>query len=532
MRRGLLLFVLVVLSQACKPADPKDPKTWEQQLSDSEPQKRVQALQQLRKLKDKDAAPLVARLLGDPLCKEDAALALEDLGGPAQVQQLVSAIDTTVGAGSDQAARVANRTNAKVAEALGNIGVPEASSALLRLARATDELVRLSAIEALGKVKAKEAVPELSHIVDDPTTQPLLLKKTLVALGLIGDPAGIPALTHGLVIEKQGVSFLPESSFSLVQIGAPAVEPLLKLAQDQDPVYLAWAKENDRAAAGTYAKAALVLGDLGDPRAIPVLVAKLKYTDPDPQAGTSRLLSDLVRELAASGLGKLRAKEAAGAIQAIISAKDESDVPEYAGEALVWIGDRAQAKELLKKAQTAGPRGRQVLAQAVALLGDASLQKELQALATRISVKGNCSKELAALGQPETDRPCEVMAKPLNDAAAVLELAKTCDAPACWMTKLADPAPLVKMRAAYELGRAGSADAVASLTKAASDEDVAVRAAALRALDWLASVPAAKVNLQTAAKQLAAQLVTDQGKTRFQVVDEDLRRVQFKLSRL
>jgi HEAT repeat protein len=317
-----------------------------------------------------------------------------------------------------------------------------------------------------------------------------------------------------------------------VQIGAPAVEPMLKLAQDQDPAYLAWAKEADRAAAGTYAKAALVLGDLGDARAVPVLIAKLKYTDPDPQAGTSRLLSELVRELAASALGKLRAKEAAGPIQALISAKDESDVPQYGAEALVWIGDRAQAKELLKKAQTAGPRGRQVLAQAVALLGDGSLQKELQALATRISVKGNCSKELAELGQPETERPCEVMAKPLNDAAAVLELAKTCDAAACWMTKLADPAPLIKMRAAYELGRAESADGVPGLVKLCGDEDVDVRAAALRALDWLASVPAAKVNLQNAARQLAAQLASDQGKTRFQKVDEDLRRVQFKLSRL
>jgi HEAT repeat protein len=525
------LCVLILLA-ACKPVDPKDPKTWEKQLSDTEPQKRIQALQQLRKLKDENAAPQVAQLLGDPLCKEDAALALEDLGGPAQVQALIGAIDTTVGAGSDQAARVANRTNAKIAEALGNIGVADATQALLRLARATDELVRLTAIEALGKVHAKEAVPELSHIVDDPTTQPLLLKKTLVALGLIGDPLAIPALTHGLVIEKQGVSFLPESSFSLFEIGPPAVEPLLKIAQDQDAAYLTWAKENDRAAAGTYAKAALVLGDLGDARAIPVLIAKLKYVDADPQAGTSRILSDLVREFAANALGRLRAKEAAAPLQALISAKDESDVPQFASEALVWIGDRSQAKEMLKKAQTAGPRGRQVLAQAVALLGESSLQKELQALATRISVKGNCSKELAELGQPETERPCEAMARPLNDAAAVLELAKTCDAPACWMGKLQDPQPLVKMRAAYELGRAEFAEGIPGLVKMCGDEDSSVRAAAMRALDWLSSVAAAKVNLQTAAKQLAAQLVSDQGKARFQKVDEDLRRVQFKLARL
>src|SRR4051812_7422744 len=188
------VLCLLLLFGACKPADPKDPKTWEKQLSDAEPRARAKAIQELRKLNARESAPQIARLLKDPLCKEDAALALEDLGGPGEVQPLVSAIDTTVGAGSDLAARGANRTNAKIAQALGNIGAPEAASSLLRLARATDDLVRLAAVEALGKLRSKEAVTELSRIVDDPTTQPLLIKKSLVALGLIADPAAIPAL--------------------------------------------------------------------------------------------------------------------------------------------------------------------------------------------------------------------------------------------------------------------------------------------------------------------------------------------------
>src|SRR5262249_54133560 len=151
--------------------------------------------------------------------------------------------------------------------------------ALLRLARATDDNVRLAAVEALGNVKDKEAIPELSHIVDDAAAPPLLIKRAVVALGQIGDPEGIPALTHGLVLERQGVSFLPDASFALFLIGPAAVEPLLKIAQDQDPAFLAWAKENNRAPAGTYAKTALVLGDLEDKRAVPLLVARLKYVD-------------------------------------------------------------------------------------------------------------------------------------------------------------------------------------------------------------------------------------------------------------
>jgi HEAT repeat protein len=526
-----VLCVLLLLC-ACKPADPKDPKTWEKQLSDSEPRVRSKAIQELRKLNAREAAPQIAQLLKDPLCKEDAALALQDLGGPSEVQPLVSAIDTTIGSGSDLATRSTNRTNAKIATALGNIGAQDAAPSLLRLARASDDGVRLAAIEALGKVKAKDAVAELSHVVDDPATPPLLIKRALAALGEIGDPAGISALTHGLVLERQGVSFLPEASFSLFQIGEPSVGPLLKIIQDQDSAWIAWARDNDRPAAGTYAKAAMVLGDLGDPRATPVLIARLRYTDPDPQPGTSRLLSDLVRAFAAQALGRLRAKEAAAPIQALISPKDEGDLPQFASEALVYIGERGQAKELLKKADTAGPRGRQALGQAAGLFGEAGLAKELQALAAKSTAKGGCAKELAELGAPESDKPCEALAKPLRDGVAALEAARQCSQPSCWSSKLSAPQPAVRARAALELGRAQAADAVPALTKACSEEELLVRAAAIRALDWLAAVPAAKAGLVDAARKLREQLDQEQGKTRFSDVDEDLRRLQFKLSRL
>src|SRR2546430_1402925 len=299
--RPLALAIALSLI-ACKSRDASDPKTWIARLDDRDPKVRVQAVQQLRKLKAKQAAPQIALLLKDPLLKEDAALALEDLGGPEQVDALLAAVDTTVGAGSDTAARAANRTNFRIAEALGSIGDPRAGPALLRLARSSDDNVRIAAVEALGNVKAKDAVPELSHIVDDPTAPPLLIKRAVVALGEIGDPSATPALAHGLGIERQGGSLLPESSFALFLLGEAAVEPVMKIAQDQDPAYLAWAKENNRAPAGTYTKAALVLGDLEDPRAVPVLGAKLKCGGPDPVPGTSRLLSNLVRMFAANAL--------------------------------------------------------------------------------------------------------------------------------------------------------------------------------------------------------------------------------------
>ena len=534
-----LALALAFSLAACKTHDSNDPQAWLKQLQDNDPKVRVKAVQELRRLKAKQAAPQIAGQLKDPLVKEDAALALQDIGGPQEVQPLLDAVDTTVGAGSDQATRVTNRTNAKIAEALGNIGDPRAGPTLLRLARASDDMVRLPAVQALGLLHDKSAVPELARLVDDAAAPPLLIKKAIVSLGQIGDAAAIPALEHALVLERQGVSFLPESSFALFLIGAPSVEPLLRIAQDQDPAYLAWAKENNRAPAGTYAKAALVLGDLEDPRAVLVLLAKLKYVDPDPVPGTSRLLTNLVRMFAANALGRLRAKEAAEAVQALVSTKDaqDEDLTTFAAEALIWIGDRAQARELMKKAQAGVLKLRLTVAQSAALFGEPVVGKDILNLALRES-KGSqqaCYKQLVELTMPDVEpkTACDLLATQFGELSKPLEAARVCasDAP-CWLPKLGDPDPVVRARAAYELGRGGASQAVGPLVKALAEEQLLVREAAARALDWLSAVPSAKEALKAAAGPIGAQISAEQGKNQYLKVNEDLRRLAVKLSRL
>src|SRR5262249_27449074 len=255
--------------------------------------------------------------------------------------------------------------------------------------------------QALGAVKFKEAVPELSLLVDDPSAPPLLVKKAVVALGQIGDASAIPALQHALVLERQGVSLFPEASYSLFQLAPAAVMPRIRMAKDEAPAYLKWARENTRAPAGTSAKAALVLGDLGDAHAVPVLLEKLRYKDPDPLPGTARLLTNLVRQFSANALGRLRAKEAAAPILALVQTRDpqDTDLVLFCSEALVWIGDRPQGKELLRRAESGDVRLRLVVARAAALLGDDSLLSQLEALSTRIrkAPPAQCAKEAAAL---------------------------------------------------------------------------------------------------------------------------------------
>jgi HEAT repeat protein len=529
---------LAVLLCACRPGDAKDPNTWLKRLSDSDPRARQQALHELRKLKARQAAPQVVPLLKDPIVREEAAATLRDIGGADEVPALLDAVDTTVGAGSDIATRAANRTNSRIAEALGEIGDPRAGPTLLRLARSKDDSVRFEAVQALGAVKFKEAVPELSLLVDDPAVPPLLVKKAVVALGQIGDPAAIPALEHALVLERQGVSLLPEASYALFQLGSAAVDPLIRMAKDEDAAYVKWARENNRAPAGTYAKAALVLGDLGDQRAVPVLLEKLRYKDPDPLPGTARLLTNLVRQFAANALGRLRAKEAAAPILSLVQTRDPQDLDlvRFCVEALVWIGDRGHAKELMKRAESGDIRLRLTLVQAAALFGDESLRERFDALAARArkAPAGQCAREVEdLLAGDAKDKPCEMVAAQFEALAIGIEAARACkDLAPCWEDKLKAAEPLVRARAAYELGRTGASQAVPALAEAAADQDVLVRVAAIRALERLLAVPAAQPQLKVAAEKLAAQLAAEQGHVQLMKVNEELRRLQARMAHL
>jgi HEAT repeats len=226
-------------------------------------------------------------------------------------------------------------------------------------------------------------------------------------------------------------------------------------------------------------------------------------------------------------------------VQALVStasAQDE-DVTTFASEALVWMGDRAQARDLMKKAQSGLLKLRLTVAQSAALFGEPILGKEMLSLALRES-KGSqqtCFRQLRELTMPVDDprQACDLLATQFGELSKPLEAARVCasDSP-CWLPKLKDEDPVVRARAAYELGRAGAADAIPALAHAAAEEQLLVRAAATRALDWLIAVPAARPALKVIAPQLASQLAEEQGKTQYIKVNEDLRRLQVKLSRL
>src|SRR5260370_38200895 len=101
--RALALALAASLA-ACKATSPTDPQTWLPLLQDSDPRVRVKAVQELRKLKARQAGRGIARLLKDPMVKEEAALALQKLGGPGELHPRLEANYTTLAAGHGTAA--------------------------------------------------------------------------------------------------------------------------------------------------------------------------------------------------------------------------------------------------------------------------------------------------------------------------------------------------------------------------------------------------------------------------------------------
>jgi HEAT repeat protein len=77
---------------------------------------------------------------------------------------------------------------------LGSLNVPDTIGPLRSAAtdRASEASVRGHAIEALGRLRAQEAVPDLIALLDDPSAE--LRYWAAYALGQIGDPTSIPAL--------------------------------------------------------------------------------------------------------------------------------------------------------------------------------------------------------------------------------------------------------------------------------------------------------------------------------------------------
>lgn len=523
---ALSVVLALVVLPGCK-GDPKTPEYWDKQLSGAHrADGRVQVVETLRtsgNLQEGFLPMLHARLASEkkPEVKAALARAIGDLKSPSSLEPLQAALDPGA---TDTDTALANKA---LAAALGRLGDPKAVPALTGLLRTKDNYTRIEAIQALGVLRAPQAVEPLLQIVSDDGSEPFVNKKAIEALGRIGDVRAVPALMRMLTKERQGVSFYVESSFALYQVGTPAVEALLAAMEGRDAELTKWAQQNGVNPASYAMKGAQILGDLKDKRAEATLIKQLSFTHSNEQ------VQALVRMQTAEALGRMRAAAAVRPLSALLSEEDPTVRTSYV-RALVLLGGRDALPALEKAAGQGDWYAREAAMRGVAMLGNEQEQQLFSKWAQ--SEPALTAKECQRDGGDGCDN-AEALGLKRGEAilryAKVLETAKACATdPGCWAPKLTDKEPRVVERAALELGRTGNPQHVTALVERLSEKNLEARMALIQGLDWLVTdSKEAASKARESLPKIQAQLADEKGNSTFVNVNEDLRRLAFRIER-
>lgn len=544
------LLVGAAFAVACSQGDPNLASTWIKQLSAKAPNQQIKALEELARINDPTSAAPIAEMLpnaqGD--VKLRAVKTLRTLRQESAVPALVAALDYGVATGSDPATKLANETNKEIADTLGEIRAGSSVDALIRLAKESkDAYVRVAAVNALGAIGDTKAVDVLMEVATNESEETYVNKKAVQALGDLGDPRAVPAINKMLFHERRGVSFYPEASFAAYQIGPNAAEPLLTVLAGKDEALNTWADKHNVKREALYIKAAEILGDLGERRAIPQLISYLSYHPAGLDPDLVDALALLVRRNAAVALGKMRATEAIPALSAAAAKEAEGNIRATYAEALVSIGDRRALPALVRCALDGDPMDTTIHARkgcyiALSKLGDEKTLAQWEKWEKeepQLSIRSCMSKlEYTPSGKKAAEEHCAKLAdevvKVVKENKPRLAVYGECrDNVDCWIGKLKDGDKLVRERAAIELGRLGDPRAIGPLMAALRDNELEPRYAAIASTDWLASnheaaLEAAKKELE----KLDAQVAEERGKVHFARINEDLKRLAVKIRRL
>ena len=524
-RRTLVCFLLGCLVLPGCSKDPATPEYWAAQLDaakrSSEKVRVVDALRSSGMLKPSFLPMLQAELAKDKNPEEKGAVAraLGDLKDPACVPALAEALDMTSSDGAT------SRMNSAIAQVLGSLGDPRAVPALLKLLKSKDDYVRIDAIQALGALKAKDAVEPLMELALDDASSPQVNRRAVAALGDIGDAKAVPVLLKALYKQRGNQSFASEASFSLYQVGKPAVDALLRVVQAEDADLIAWARTRDVDGTVLVVRAIDVLKDFAAPSAEPALLKKLSFQNPDER------MQWYGRMFAASGLGRLRAQAAVPPLMAMVEENEPLPRAEYA-RALVLVGNRDAVPALVKAASKGTWNARQYAVAALSMVGDdrelAAFDRLAQAepaLAASECKQYGCATPASEVAQQR--------AKFFAVFRAALEASGACkqDA-ACWAQKLKDPATPVRQRAALEVGRSGHAEYATTLAQLVDQPDADTRLYVLQGLSWLVkSGTAAALALKDMLPKLDQRLADDKGKQDYLAASEALRRLLVDIRR-
>lgn len=450
-----------------------------------------------------------------------AAKALGAIGDTSVVPDLIAAIDFSAGVSSDKKDKNANRTNEEIAKALGKLGDKRAGAKLQELAeKSPNNYVVLKSIRALGQLRYEGAVEGLSKMALTHSNK-FMRKNAVIALGDIGDLRATDALVQAMFVEYQGVSFYKEASFALYQLGPKVADALLATMDGKnEAVNQHFAKIGGLKTTAIKAKCGFVLGDLRDARAVQPLIEAFvdakKRNDP------------VVMIYAAAPLGALGDKRAVPALAKEMLTVDSSQRDPIM-RALNQLGDRSVAPAMIA-AMTKADFVAQCVKQEYgskeecgAKDNDASAYGAQKSAADHASNLAG-AEHLALFTQAVEGESNEKMKAYLSARLARVKAASECkqDA-ACWTKRMSDADPLIREKAAWELGRIQDNKSLDALASALGDPKPHARSAAIMSY-W-------SFGDNRAVSDIEKRLVDEEAQADFIKVNEDLKRLLVHLKR-
>ena len=352
----------------------------------------------------------------------------------------------------------------RAAEALGYIKDVRGVEPLIAALRDDNGQVRALAAEALSDIRHAGAVAPLIKVLDDQDSR--VRRAATHALERIGEPTVEP-LVDALKDEHIDVR---DASPILAWIGKPAVEPLIRALEEESPI--------------VRARAALVLGKIGDMQALQQLASTLDDQDKD------------VRRAGAWALGRIGDAQAFEPLAEALKDED-AGVRLRAVWALGQIGDRRAVGPLggALNDEDTSVRLRGVWALAQVRDADAEVATALtRALTGENGVVKQTIAILVLIGEPAVE-PLIGALKDENmhvrrGAAEVLGRIKDARAVEPLIHALRDQFWLGRCKAAEALGNISCARAVKPLLEALRDEHRGVRGTVAEALGKIGDVRA------------------------------------------
>ena len=527
----LITLCMCVLS-ACPSVPPDKPGYWKKALGNaSSHTEKAIILGNLRKQKPQDTAflPLLHEVLAEeksPDVKVAAVRILADMKHVSSLGPLQNALNLSA---SGAHTRDLNRA---IAEALVALRVPETEPVFLEMLKKRDSFTLFPAVEGLGQLRSKQAVPFLLELLDSPSTPLHEQARYIVALGQIADASAIPVLEKKLYTHP----LEQDTALALFRIGKPAADALLRILQEKNPALSKWALGNKTPPETLVAHAASVLGDMQDIRAENTLIARLN------SAARRSDAARLLRAQAVNALGRMRSAKATAALSRVVLEQD-SELRGLCVLALAQIGDKSVLAALQKATSASDDFDERLRAMmGIALLGgEAELAFFNKQIDTERTLFGkdqvrfreecgnnSCDERIKRLGEQRMEA--------LNQLKDILEAGSRCEEKeACWAEVLADvnANSFKRQRAAFILGRSKNPAHIATLGKQLADADVDVRMHSLLGISWLVGdVPAAAAQAKALIAPMQQQIDEERGRTQYAGTRDEMLRVLWTLQNL